>query len=362
MLKRLFNSCLIRPEDVRPSRDDFEVIGVFNPGVIQVEGGDLVILARVAERPKEVRWGYTAIPRWNSGQVSIEWVEEQMLSSIDPRWVKHERDDIIYLTHSSHLRVFRSKDGRAIDSMDDTVFTPETEFETYGVEDARITRIDGTYYFTYVAVSPHGAATALASTQDFRKFERRGIIFPPENKDVVLFSEKINDEFVALHRPNPATHFSTPEMWLAYSPDLVHWGKHRQLRSGVSTWESGRTGAGAPPLKLDCGWLEIYHGNRTTEKAHIVGAYSAGALLLAHDHPGRVIAQSQGSIFEPEADFETQGFVPNVVFPTAVIDRGDVLQVFYGAADTSIGVVEFSREELLGSLVFHPSATVGASA
>lgn len=352
MLKRLFNACLVRPEDLRPSRDDFEVIGVFNPGVIQF-GDEVVILARVAERPKEKRWGYTAIPKWTEGKVSIDWVDDQSLSVVDPRWVQYEHDNIIYLTHSSHLRVLRSKDGRSIDSVDGAVFAPETEFEAYGVEDARITRIGDTCYFTYVAVSRHGAATALASTKDFQTFERHGIIFPPENKDVVLFPEQINNEYAALHRPNPATHFSTPEMWLAYSPDLVHWGKHRQLRSGVSSWESGRTGAGAPPLKIAEGWLEIYHGNRTTEKARVVGAYSAGALLIHHERPGRIIAQSQHSIFEPEADFETEGFVPNVVFPTGIIDRGDAFQVFYGAADSVIGVVEFSREELMASLVHH---------
>ena len=106
-------------------------------------------------------------------------------------------------------------------------FLPDSEMEEFGVEDPRITALGGRYYFTYVAVSRHGAATALASTTDFRQFERHGIIFCPENKDVVLFPEQVGGEFVALHRPNAATPFCRPEMWVARSPDLVRLGPPR---------------------------------------------------------------------------------------------------------------------------------------
>ena len=162
--------------------------------------------------------------------------------------------------------------------------------EEFGVEDPRITALDGRYYFTYVAVSRHGAATALASTTDFRDFERHGIIFCPENKDVVLFPEKVEGEFVALHRPNAATPFCRPEMWVARSPDLVRWGRHECLHGGDAEWETGRVGAGTPPVRVEGGWLEIYHGNRQPTRPGEVGRYSTGLLLLDHDNPARILA------------------------------------------------------------------------
>ena len=111
------------------------------------------------------------------------------------------------------------------------VFLPDSEIEEFGIEDPRITKIDQTYWITYVAVSRHGAATALASSDDMVTFKRHGLIFCPENKDVVLFPQRIDGEFVALHRPNPNSHFSPPQIWLARSPDLMHWGKHAMLAS-----------------------------------------------------------------------------------------------------------------------------------
>jgi predicted GH43/DUF377 family glycosyl hydrolase len=198
-------------------------------------------------------------------------------------------------------------------------------------------------------VSRHGAATALASTRDFRTFERHGIIFPPENKDVLLFPERIGGRYLALHRPNPATHFARPEMWLAASPDLVHWGRHGVFLGGDDAWELDRIGGGAPPLRLPGGWLEIYHGSSRGRGDRAVGAYSAGALLLDPDEPRRILGRSP-RLFRAEAPFETEGFVPDVVFPTGIVPRGDELLVYYGAADACTAVVEFSVAELLERL------------
>ena len=174
--------------------------------------------------------------------------------------------------------------------MTDVRFLPDSELEEFGVEDPRITALDDRFVFTYVAVSRHGAATALASTADFRHFDRHGVIFCPENKDVVLFPERIDGEYFALHRPNAATPFCRPEMWLARSPDLIHWGKHVCLHGGGAEWETGRVGAGTPPVRVADGWLEIYHGNRQPTRPGEVGVYSTGALLLDANNPARVLA------------------------------------------------------------------------
>jgi predicted GH43/DUF377 family glycosyl hydrolase len=220
------------------------------------------------------------------------------------------------------------------------------EYEEFGVEDPRLVQIEDTFYFTYVAVSRHGAATALASTRDFESFERHGIIFPPENKDVVLFPEKIQADYYALHRPNGATPFTKPEMWLARSPDLVHWGKNEHFLGSNDSWDIGRIGAGTPPLRTDEGWLEIYHGNSRRQEDGGIGAYCGGIVLMDVENPLRILGRS-GQVFGPQTDYECRGFVPNVVFPTGLIQQKENLLVYYGAADTCTAVVEFSLNEVL---------------
>ena len=327
-----------------------EVVGAFNPGAIAVDDG-VVLLVRIAEQAKERRLGFTALPRWDaeSGETVIDWVRNDELSPKDQRVVMLKRRGVVRLTFISYLLVVRSRDGRSIDSIESILFTPANENEEFGVEDPRITKIGDTYYITYVAVSRHGAATALASTQDFKTFTRHGIIFPPENKDVVLFPEKIGGQYYALHRPNPSQHFSKPEMWIATSPDLTNWGENVPFLGGGDEWDIGRIGGGTPPFRTDKGWVEIYHGNSRKEEESGIGTYSGGALLLDLKDPRRILSRS-GQIFIPQTDYESEGFVPNVVFPTGIVEQDKNLLVYYGAADTFSAVVEFSIEELLDAL------------
>ena len=351
LLKRQFERLLLRPDDLRASRPDFEVVGVFNPGAVVV-AGEVILLVRVAERPRERRPGLTALPRFSTTEgFVIDWVDDNSLEPLDPRVVRRKADGLVRLTFISHLRVVRCGDGRAVTELTGVCFLPQTELEEFGVEDPRITAIGDRFYFTYVAVSRHGAATALASTTDFHRFDRHGIIFCPENKDVVLFPERINGDYVALHRPNAATPFCRPEMWVARSRDLIHWGGHACLHGGGSEWETGRVGAGTPAVRVADGWLEIYHGNRHPTRPGEVGAYSTGALLLDPEDPARVLRRTPSSIFEPSAEFERSGFVPDVVFATGIVELSDSYLVYYGAADSCTAVVEFSKQELLACLV-----------
>src|SRR5262249_3011057 len=162
------------------------------------------------ERPRERRPGFTALPWWDSetGSMAVDWIPDEHLEPLDQRVVRHRAECVIRLTFCSHLRVIRCGDGRAVREITNVTFGPWDEQEEYGVEAPRITFLDGRYWITYVAVSCHGAGTALASTTDFRTFQRHGMIFHPENKDVVLFPEKIGGAYVALHRPRGATEFS----------------------------------------------------------------------------------------------------------------------------------------------------------
>ncbi len=346
---RLSTRLLLRPEDVPASRADFEVVGVFNPGAVRADD-EVVLLVRVAERPRERRPGFTALPRWDAAGLTIDWVADDELTVVDPRVVRRKADGLVRLTFTSHLRVVRCGDGTAVREVTAFTFRPHGEVEEFGVEDPRITPLNGRFYFTYVAVSRHGPATALASTSDFRTFDRHGIVFCPENKDVVLFPAMIGGGYAALHRPVCGTPFTRPEMWVARSPDLLHWGAHVPLTLAGGEWQSGRVGAGPPPFRVPGGWLAIYHGNRHPTHPGEVGEYFGGALLLDAADPTRVLKRTAEPFMRPEAEFEVNGFVPNVVFPTGVVEDGEKLLVYYGAADAVTAVAEFSRRAILDAM------------
>ncbi len=348
-LPRLSTGLLLRPGDVSASREDFEVVGVFNPGAHRV-GDEVVLLVRVAERTRETRQGFKGLPRWEQNAIVIDWVADAEWESVDPRVVRRKSDGLMRLTFTSHLRVIRCGDGRSVNEVTAITFRPQGEDEEYGVEDPRITLLDGRFYFTYVVVSRHGPATALASTTDFCSFERHGVIFCPENKDVVLFPERIHGSYAALHRPVCGTRFTRPEMWVARSLDLIHWGVHSPLRLSGRAWQSGRVGAGPPPIRVTDGWLAIYHGNQQPKTPGEVGTYYGGALLFDANDPTKILRQSTVPFFSPEVDFEVNGFVPNVVFPTGLVRDGDLLLVYYGAADQVTAVAEFSLRDLLGTM------------
>lgn len=348
MLERLFTQRMLSPGDLKPRHDGMKIIGTFNPGVIDTPAG-ITLLVRVCEAPIEQRKGMLPSPRIDGDTLTIDWYHEHECDTSDPRTFRHHTG-VNRLRFISYLRVFHSRDGKTIDSLDGPVVYPEGEFEVFGIEDPRITRLGDTCYITYVAVSTHGVATALMSTTDFKSFTRRGVIFAPENKDVVIFPEKINGSYVAMHRPVPSLRFVPPEMWIARSPDLVHWGDHTQLVSADQSAHSDRVGGGTPPVRTGRGFLTIYHGSDRKPHEKGAGTYTGSALLLDASHPDRIRSRSPGPIMAPEHDFEINGFVDAVVFPTALIERGDEYRVYYGAADTHVGVTAFRRDDLLAAL------------
>ncbi len=357
MLTRSFTHRLLSPADLKPSRDDLKVIGTFNPGAARLDDGRIVLMVRVAESPVEQRPGHHALPRWQAdGQLEIEYLPEDQDTLKDPRKVVRAGDQLMRLKFVSHLRTLVLDPGGRTVVGELAPLLCEGPYETFGTEDARLTRIDGTYYITYVSVSEHGAATSLATTTDFRTYHRHGVIFCPENKDVTLLPEKIDGRFVALHRPNTYQRFCKPEMWLAASEDAIHWGHHRFVWTGKEDWDNDRIGAGVPPIRVPArgdspgGWLELYHGSCRATRPGQVGAYQAGLLLLDADDPTRVLKHTPRPIMAAQENWETQGFVPNVVFPTGVVEDGDRWMVFYGAADTHVGVTAFTLDDLWGAL------------
>lgn len=347
MIPRLFSRCLLQPEDLAPSQDDLSVVGAFNQGAVATREG-VILIIRVAEKPRQSATGYVGLPRWEveTGRVITDWLPREEVIFQDARVVKIKTTGLLRLTFTSHLRIIRSTDGRNLETRHTQILRPSHDYEAYGMEDPRITAINDSFYITYVAVSRHGAATALASTQNFCSFKYHGLIFCPENKDVVLFPEKIDGQHLALHRPTTAHAFFRPEIWLATSPDLLHWGKHQPLLGASGAWDRGRIGAGTPPIRTSEGWLAIYHGNDKGEGDSGIGSYGAGLLLLDLDEPEK-IRRLVGPTLVAELAYECQGFVPNVVFPTGIINQGETVLIYYGAADTSTGVVELRISDLL---------------
>ncbi|MEM8736970.1 MAG: glycosylase [Planctomycetota bacterium] len=356
MLTRQLTQRLLTPGDFPASRSDLKVLGVFNPGAARLPDGRVVMMARVAEGPVEQRDGFHALPHWGpDGELVVEYLPEDQDILVDPRKVVRAQDQLMRLKFVSMIRTF-VLDPSGLNLVGDLApLVCEGPYETFGVEDPRITRIGETYYITYVSVSEHGAATSLATTTDFQSYERHGVIFCPENKDVMLLPEKIGGRFAALHRPNTFQRFCKPEMWLAESDDARAWGGHRFVWSGRYAWDNDRIGAGVPPVRVRQpgmdGFLEIYHGSQRATRKGEVGAYRAGLLLLDPENPSRVIGHTPEPMMAAERDWEKHGFVPDVVFPTGVVEDGDRWLVYYGAADTHVGVTAFSLTDLAGAMV-----------
>jgi beta-1,2-mannobiose phosphorylase / 1,2-beta-oligomannan phosphorylase len=346
-VKRVPENPIIEPADVQPSLANYEVICVINAGVARL-GDEVILLLRVVERPVNHNDQVYLAPIFDpvQGKVIPKEIPRDAPGHdfTDPRLI--QTPEGTYLTALSHLRLARSKDGVNFHIDPHPAIFPENVYETFGIEDPRISLIDGTYYINYVGVSRLGIVTSLASTTDFKHYRRLGVIFPPDNKDVEIFPEKINGKYYALHRPSTSA-FGRPEIWLADSPDLLCWGNHRHLiGQRDNNWENGRIGGSAVPFRTEQGWLAIYHGANKNDR------YSLAALLLDADDPGKVLARSNRPILEPEADYEVHGFFANVVFTCGVLYEDGIVKIYYGAADTSMAYAEMPIEDIFDTFAW----------
>jgi predicted GH43/DUF377 family glycosyl hydrolase len=244
------------------------------------------------------------------------------------------------LTGSSCLWLARSDDGVHFAPDPEPALVPTTEepfgtVEHFSLEDPRITQIDDAFYITYVCYSGYGCVTALARTYDFVHYERMAIMTLPDDKDVVLFPERIGDRrggrYAKLDRPMTRRP-SIGDIWVSFSPDLVYWGDPRPvMKPRPRKWDEYKIGGGAPPIKTSHGWLEIYHGVRQTGAGLL---YRLGAVLLDLEEPWRVVGRANEAILSPTAPEDFGGNVGNVVFACgAILEDDGELKVYYGAAD-----------------------------
>jgi beta-1,2-mannobiose phosphorylase / 1,2-beta-oligomannan phosphorylase len=337
---------IIKPGDVEPSRADFKVVGVFNCGVTRFKG-EILLLMRVAEKPINNNPKKECVPLLDikAGKLVVKEFDkvDSSIDFSDPRVIR--TSTVHYLTSISHLRIARSKNGVDFEIDKKPAMFPENKYESFGIEDPRITQINGKYYISYSAISYiTGIAICLASTTDFITFTRHGVIFMPDNKDVAIFPERIKGKYCALSRPEPVE-FGVKDMWISESTDLVCWGNHTRLmgtREGY--WDNERIGCGAVPFRIEEGWMEIYHGSSKDNR------YCLGAVLLDANKPWRIIARREKPIIEPEMDYELNGFFGNVIFTCGVLYEQGKVKIYYGAADTCIAYAEIELVDILDQL------------
>lgn len=344
---RYADNPLIRPADIKPSHEDYDVVGVMNAGAI-CAGDEILLLLRVAECPKHEPDEVVApFLHWDDLAKGIQLLrikkDDPDLEITDARIFNYKGQH--YLTSISHLCIARSKDGRHFAIDESPTMVAERREEEFGIEDPRITQIGDEYYINYTAVSRIGIATALASSRDFKTFDHKGLIFAVENRDVTIFPEKINGQYVCYHRP-VTSGMGRPGIWLARSPDLLHWGQHVHIcgpREGF--WDGWKIGGGAVPIKTNRGWLAIYHGADETQR------YALGLLLTDLDQPDKIIARSKEPLLAPEAPYEVEGFFGNVVFTCGAVETpDDKVIIYYGAADECLAAAETTIDDMLATL------------
>jgi len=257
----------------------------------------------------------------------------------------------------SHFCAARSQDGVTgwqIDSeptlMPDPDRFPE---EIWGIEDPRITYVPELkkYAIVYTSYSRGGPGVSLALTEDFKSFERLGVVLSPDDKDAALLPHRVNGHWALIHRP------MTPlgaHVWISYSPDLSNWGNHKlmlEARRGA-WWDANKIGMSPPPIETPQGWLMLYHGVRRTPSSSI---YRLGLALFELENPEVCINRGDEWIFAPEADYERHGDVQDVVFPCGytIGKDGDTINLYYGAADSCIALAQGSIKSLLTWLTAH---------
>lgn len=213
--------------------------------------------------------------------------------------------------------------------------------------DPRVTKIGDTYYVTWCYYPDGGGpCIGLGSTKDFKIFKQLAADLLPYNRNAVLFPRKIKGQYAILHRPSDTGHTPYGDIYYATGPDLIHWGRHKLLMRPKEWWESAKIGAGPTPIETKDGWLLIYHGVRITCSGYI---YCGGTALLDLDEPWKLKYRCKRYLIAPTEIYETTGDVPNVVFPTATLldEKTRELRIYYGSADTTVGVAMADIDELI---------------
>lgn len=302
------------------------------------------------------------------------------------RFYLYERAAGALRPHHCSVGLLESDDGVHFRHVSDKpVFTPEMAGSPYGsVQDPRVVKIDGLYYMTYAfrrfawSIHPTGLGvpeatqsllpgfnptkdrnqtrSGIAVSRDRVHWEHLAWATPADidDRDVILFPEKIGGRFAILRRPigfvNTATGHSEehPSIRLSFSEDLRTWTEPEVVARPELAWENNRIGGSTPPVRTDRGWLVLYHGVENAYPPTRRVIYRVGAMMLDLKDPRKIVARCPHFIMEPEAYYERVGlFIPNVIFPTGNVVKDGLLWIYYGVCDTAIALATVPLDELV---------------
>lgn len=340
------------------------VLGAFNPGLERLPNGNLIMMVRVAEAIKNpiVDKKICSI-RWDEGSYVLDWYDLANVITDDPRKfrIKDSCGNTIYgLTSLSWiLPVELTKDGLEIVKIHyDKITSPSKSYQEYGVEDARLTKIGNKYYMTTCSVSSERHSTTIYSSNNGLDYYLEGIIFDHQNKDVLLFPEKISDYYYALTRPlgdhyfvekSNSEYISGPSINIARSPDLIHWKPMdypfiRQLRNEKF---SKKVGGGAQPIKTEQGWLILFHA---VESKGEVGIYRTFSAISNLNEPYKLLKMNKYEVMteNPELtdDLQDLKYVNDVVFTTGIVDNESSYIVASGESDLCCRITQLPKAEI----------------
>jgi predicted GH43/DUF377 family glycosyl hydrolase len=369
---------LLRPSDLISSDKRLKIIGTLNPAAVRMDDGKILLYVRVIEKLKKFEdKKYVYAPRLD-GKKKYKLVIDKFKKK-DVTGFSHL--DIIFrngtkrLNFISHLRkvILDEKGFNVLEIDEKPTFYGLKEESELSVEDPRFTKLEKKYYMTYVGLSrENNISTYLAESKDLKKWKRLGIIFGEQDKDVVLFPEKVRGKYVVFDRPEGSFQFSPPHIWIAYSDEKLEWGKLKSVHlSKIGDYDHGRKGAGPPPIKTKKGWLLIYHSvieydnilDKKAAKKHIekgfgktskqlagLTFYCMGAALFDLKNPSKLIARNKYPLIYPNKRY-CKGFEDKqIFFPTGVIEDGEDLLIYSGAGDVCTMVSKINLKELLKTL------------
>lgn len=344
------------------------VLGAFNPGMTRLASGNLLMMVRIAEALREpVRDGHVHAIRWcgdeaGAARYTLDAWPLEFVDTADPRkfLLRGGGWKVMALTSLSWLLpVELSPDGLEVVAVHyDRAVAPRSSFQCYGVEDARISRVDDRFLMTTCSVSPERHSTTLYSSDDGLDWTFEDIVLDHQNKDMLIFEGLIDGRYWAQTRPLGDLYFAYPpgSQWrpgpsinLATSPDAHHWKPHRNpgIRPHAATVATARMGGGTPPILTDRGWLSLWHG---VEPKEIVGIYRTYWSILDRDDPSCAVATSHAPLLEPNADLtrplEHQMYVRDVVFTTGIADGGDHYIVASGEADLACRITHIPKSAI----------------
>jgi predicted GH43/DUF377 family glycosyl hydrolase len=359
---------VIVPDDIDLSKSplaghlDVEtfVLGAFNPGLTRLANGNLLLMVRVAEGlRKPIVGGHVHAIRWHEGRYLLDAWPVDLADTADPRkfTLRGGGWKIMALTSLSWgLPVEMSPDGLEIVKIHyDRAIAPTSSLQCYGVEDPRISKVGDEWLMTTCSVSPERHSTTLYRSKNGLDWTFEDIVLDHQNKDMLIFEGKINNQYWAQTRPLGDLYFAYPpgSEWragpsinLAHSNDGLFWKPYAApgIRPHAGTVATARMGGGAQPILTDEGWLSLWHG---VEPKEIVGIYRTYWSILDKDDPSKVLRTSRGPLIEPNAELtrpiEHQIYLRDVVFTTGIVDAGDHYIVASGEADLACRITHIPK-------------------